>query len=91
MSGKKEPVIEALVVESKCSRTKVGDKLIFNGPILDKENSDIVCCTALVAIYPLVGALRFGADPKNWGNEDKIVTQCPDQASAVTYELRRIG
>lgn len=85
-----EPVVEALVVDSKCKRLKVGDKMTFKGPLLDLGNTDIACCTALVAIYPLVCALRYGVNPERWGNKDKIVTQCPDQASSVTFELRRI-
>jgi uncharacterized repeat protein (TIGR04076 family) len=86
----KDPRIEALAVESNCNRIKEGDRMVFNGPILDLKETTIACCTALTAMYPLVCALRFGMEPSNWGNPDKIVTQCPDRESSVTFELRRI-
>ena len=86
----KEYNVEAVVVVSKCDKYRIGDKMVFLGSILDKEESNIVCCTALAAIYPLVCALRFGMDPQKWGHEDKIVTQCPDQVCGVTFELKRI-
>lgn len=82
-------IVEAVAVESKCSDVNVGDVMLFEGPLLSFDKSTAACCTALVAIYPFVLALRFGADPSNWGFSDKIVAQCPEHCSSVVFELRR--
>lgn len=80
--------VTATAIASQCDKFKPGDKMVFHGPMLDLGGTDAVCCTALVSLWPIVCALRAGASPRKWGREDRVIAQCPDQASAVTFELR---
>lgn len=82
-------VVEAVAVESKCEDVKVGSRMVFEGPMLSFKKSTVSCCTAIVAMYPFVLALRFDADPSAWGYPDKIIAQCPDHCSSVVFEIRR--
>ncbi len=84
------PIVEAVAIESQCEDVSIGDRMVFEGPMLSFEKSSVACCSAIVAIYPFVLALRFNADPSAWGHPDKIVAQCPDNCSSVVFELRRI-
>ena len=83
--------VEAIAVESKCPDVKVGSRMVFEGPMLSVKESTVACCSAIVAMYPLILALRFNADPSAWGHPDKIMAQCPDNCSSVVFELHKIS
>ena len=59
----KEVKIE--VTQCECDLMKKGDCLYLKGPMIDKNKSDAICVTALIAIYPWVMTARFGVESKN--------------------------
>ena len=60
---------------------KPGDKFVIEGSNLILKESDKVCPTALVSIYPMIFAMKFGVDPKFLGGE---YAQCLDPGPPYT-------
>lgn len=76
-----EQKIKLVVEESGCYCYDIGDEIIFDGPLLDKEKSGNICMMALGAVFPFVYAARKG-----------VVTdqplQCPDCQEKVVFRIR---
>lgn len=73
----------ATVISSGCPRYSVGDKIVYAGPAVIKEESDNLCMVAMNAMYPMVYAMSRG------GMEAHAPVQCPDCKEAVVFELTR--
>lgn len=78
-----EQKIKLIVEASGCPSYNIGDEIIFDGPLLDKENSGNICMMALGAVFPFVYAARKG-----------VVTeqplQCPDCAEKVIFRIKTV-
>jgi len=78
-----EQKVKLVVEASGCSCYQIGDEIIFDGPLLDKEKSGKLCMMALNALFPFVYAARKG-----------VVTdhplQCPDCAEKVTFRIQKV-
>ena len=72
------------VVESSCPFYKPGDKIYFDGALLNKEKSDAVCMVAVNALYPFVYAARRG------GSVKPTLIQCPDCDECVKFTVARL-
>ncbi|WP_301859169.1 TIGR04076 family protein [uncultured Megasphaera sp.] len=72
--------VKLVVTESNCDHYKVGDEVVFDGPIVNKEKSGELCMTALQALYPYVFAGRQGS---LWESP----VQCPDCAERVIFKV----
>ncbi len=78
-------------IESFCEKVSKGSKVILNGPMLNTEESNNVCMTALQAIYPYIVAARFKVPPEKMGfSKGKFVVQCPDKDSPVTFTIDKL-
>ncbi len=75
--------VKLVVVESGCPNYRVGDEVVFDGPILNKEESSVLCMTALNALYPFVFAARKGFI---WDTP----IQCPDCGESVTFMIKKV-
>lgn len=72
--------VEAIVREirgSCAAGLKVGDRIIFRGANIVKEESGPLCGYALSNIFPSVFAVRCGVDFANMGMEGRV-WQCTD-------------
>jgi uncharacterized repeat protein (TIGR04076 family) len=66
-----------------------GDYLYLNGPMIDKDKSDSICLTALIAIYPWVMTSRFGVESKNLEfDQGCYKVWCPEKL--VEFSIRTI-
>ncbi|NCB90965.1 MAG: TIGR04076 family protein [Clostridia bacterium] len=72
--------VTLVVTKSGCPNYKVGDQIVFDGPVINKEESGTLCMTAINALYPFV----FGAR-KGYVWESPM--QCPDCGESVTFEF----
>lgn len=83
----KEVKIE--VTQCDCDLMKKGDCLYLKGPMIDKDKSDTLCLTALVAIYPWVMTARFGVESKNLEFSDGCYrVWCPEKL--VEFSIRPV-
>ncbi len=75
-----EQKIKLVVESSGCPIYGSGDEVIFDGPLLDKDNSGNFCMMALSAVFPFVYAARKG-----------VITdaplQCPDCGEKVVFRI----
>ncbi|KNZ40418.1 TIGR04076 family protein [Acetobacterium bakii] len=76
-----EQKIKLVVEESGCHCYKIGDEIIFDGPLLDKEKSGNVCMMALGAVFPFVYAARKGVVIDQ-------PLQCPDCLEKVVFRIK---
>lgn len=64
---------------------RVGDRIeVTRGKV-----SGIKCPAAFNAIYPIIFAMRCGADLPWLKDKDVALAQCPDPEYSVTFEIRR--
>ena len=83
----KEVKIE--VTQCQCDFMKKGDSLYLKGPMIDKDKSDSICLTALIAIYPWVMTSRFGVESKNLDfDRGCYKVWCPEKL--VEFSIRTI-
>lgn len=75
-----ENKVKLVVVKSLCSKYKVGDEIVFDGALIDKEHSASLCMMALSAVFPFVYAARKGT-------VRKAPVQCPDCGEGVEFEI----
>ncbi|RJX27316.1 MAG: TIGR04076 family protein [Dethiobacter sp.] len=86
-----EEDIEIICVDSSCSRVPSGSRVVLNGPMLNLKECDVVCMTALQAIYPYIISARFRVPPERFGFTDgRFVLQCPDRSCPAIFEIRRL-
>ena len=84
----KETVV-AEVIQSECDLYRIGDKIVVDGPLLNKERSGNVCVMALQAFFPFIYALRKGATKELLGFTDQVEVQCPDYCAPVVFKLTK--
>ncbi|WKY46793.1 TIGR04076 family protein [Eubacteriaceae bacterium ES3] len=77
-----EQKVKLVVQTSGCPFYRVGDEIVFNGPIIDKEKSGNFCMMAMNAVFPYVYAARKGVD-------NKQLLQCPDCDDRVYFEIKK--
>ncbi|WKY45203.1 TIGR04076 family protein [Eubacteriaceae bacterium ES2] len=77
-----EQKIKLTVKSSGCPFYTAGDKVIFDGPLLDKEKSGNFCMMALNALFPFIYAARKGVVTEQ-------LLQCPDCDEKVTFVLQK--
>jgi len=82
-----DKTVVAEVISSQCKLYQPGDRIVINGPLIDKEGSDDVCISALQAFYPFVFALRKRVTPQALGFEESVEVQCPDHCAPVVFRL----
>lgn len=83
----KEVKIE--VTQCDCDLMKKGDCLYLNGPLINKDKSDTICVTALIAIYPWVMTARFGVESKKLEYDRGCYTVwCPEKL--VEFSIRSV-
>lgn len=82
----KETVV-AEVIKSECKLYRPGDKIVVDGPLLNKERSGNVCVTALLSFFPFIFALRKGVTKEQLGFTDQVEVQCPDYCAPVVFKL----
>ena len=82
-----EKKVVAEVVSSECKLYSEGDKLVFEGPLLNKEESAGICVNALQSFFPFVFALRKNVTPQELGFEQDVEVQCPDYCAPVVFRL----
>ncbi len=82
-----EKTVTAEVISSECKLYQNGDKIIFEGPLLNKEKSDNICVAALQSFFPFVFALRKRVTPQGLGYEKDVEVQCPDYCAPVVFRL----
>lgn len=75
-----ENKIELVVVKSGCSFYKEGDRITFNGALIEKEKSGNLCMMALNAVFPFVYAARKGIVKEG-------TLQCPDCNGCVEFVI----
>jgi len=79
-------VITIKEVRGNCTAGhRVGDVFEVEGLHMTKGR---MCNSALVAIYPRIFAMRFGAEIP-WSKDDKILAGCPDPKNTVVFEISR--
>ena len=79
-------VITVKDVKGYCSAGhKVGDVMEVEGLHITKGR---ICSSAMVAIYPRIFAMRFGAKIP-WAKNGKILAGCPDPENTVIFEISR--
>jgi len=64
---------------------KAGDRI----QIAREKVTGVKCPTAFNSIYPIIFAMRFGAELPWLKDKDIAVAQCPDPEHCVTFEMRR--
>ena len=77
-----EQKVKLVVEESGCPCYAIGDQVVFDGPLLDKEKSGNFCMMALSAMFPFVYAARKGII------HDEAL-QCPDCAEKVVFRIKK--
>ena len=65
-----------------------GDKIVFQGSELLKEESDNLCMYALSSILPYVSALTRETPSEDWINGKETI-QCPDSNRPIIFEISR--
>lgn len=75
-----EQIITLTVTKSGCEKYHVGDKIVFDGALIDKEKSANLCMMALNAVFPFVYAARKGV-------VHEAPVQCPDCKDCVEFEI----
>lgn len=81
--------VVAEVIKSECKLYQVGDKIVVDGPLLNKDRSNNICVTALLSFYPFIFALRKGVTKEQLGFTDQIEVQCPDYCAPVVFVLKK--
>jgi uncharacterized repeat protein (TIGR04076 family) len=84
----KETVV-AEVINSQCRFYRTGDKIVVDGPLLNKEKSGNICITALQSFFPFIFALRKGVSKEQLGFTDQVEVQCPDYCAPVVFKLTK--
>lgn len=74
--------VKLVVTKSLCPTYSEGDKIVFDGPNINKEESDNLCMTAINALYPFVFAARKGYIHES-------VIQCPDCEERVLFHIEK--
>jgi len=82
-----EKNVIAEVISSECKLYQEGDKMVIEGPLLNKEESGNVCITALQSFFPFIFALRKQVTPQELGFEKDVEVQCPDYCAPVVFRL----
>lgn len=72
-----------------CPRYKVGDKIVFEEPMIIKDKSDQLCLYALSAVTPYLIASCRKTDERDWINNPPHLLQCSDQRRPVIFEIVR--
>lgn len=74
--------IRLSVLSSSCPLYKAGDAVVFDGPLIAKDESANICMMAMNAVFPFVYAARKGViQPGPY--------QCPDCADKVEFRIER--
>lgn len=71
-----------------CPYYQVGDRIIFRGGELLKDESGRLCLYALSAMFPYITALTRDTPEEDWINRKKSI-QCPDDARPVIFQVSR--
>jgi len=87
--GQMNETVVAEVIKSECKLYRVGDKIVVDGPLLNKGRSNNICVMALLSFYPFIYALRKGVTNKQMGFEEQVEVQCPDYCAPVVFALRK--
>lgn len=74
--------IRLTVQSSSCPLYTAGDAVVFDGPLIAKDESANICMMAMNAVFPFVYAARKGI--LNHGP-----FQCPDCADKVEFRIER--
>lgn len=75
--------IKIVVVKSQCDKYSVGDEIVFDGALIDKERSANLCMMAINAMFPFIYAARKGVI------HDEVM-QCPDCAECVEFVIQEV-
>jgi len=89
MAGKGFDVaIKVVSQRGKCRHKHyVGEEWLFNG-----KSPGGICFSALVAMIPMMSAVRYTGEAVAWTKDDPDIAQaaCPDSKNPVVFEIRRI-
>jgi uncharacterized repeat protein (TIGR04076 family) len=76
-------------IRGKCpAGLKLGDKIVFEQPLIVKEQSDKLCLFALVSMAPYLTALCRDTPKEDWINSKEDI-ECPDVQNPVIFEIKR--
>ncbi len=67
----------------------VGQKFIYNDPLIIPEAQSPLCLYALSAMFPYLTAACRITPPEDWINR-KTELQCPDSTNTVVFGINRI-
>lgn len=75
-----------VVALNKCfNGHKVGEEWVIEG-----KTPEGICMSAFATMMPFLHAMRYGATLPYETDPDVTQVRCPDAASQVTFEIRRL-
>ncbi|AGL03397.1 TIGR04076 family protein [Desulfoscipio gibsoniae] len=82
--------LEVQSVKGYCSAgCQVGQKFIFNDPVITPQDNAPLCLYALSAMFPYLTAACRETPADDWINQVKVL-QCPDNENTVVFSIKRV-